>query len=512
MNSYHPYVAALLLAALTAGCGDSTRSKSRSSTASAVSSAAAVTSGGASAISSQTTAATLTGHGDIVMIPTLTGGQVMGFLPDGQVDALEVTDAAALEAQGARLGTTLTVDADVVTNVGGSSALAEAITLATFEIDDVATYGTLVQDASGSVLFKSVDGGVYLPSGPQAKALSAHPVGRPLFLSGERKSSTLIGNRKVSTLDVTAWRPTSELTLSVTTRGRLRYGVQTLRILDVERRGAYRLSRSLGKQVSSGKGLLPLADLASLQQEILTADLRSASPSYGTIKKVFPRFLAPLPKVLTKTTTITGSDAKGTFVIRIGSKAKLPVALQAVVSRLTKLATDAPRSRILAKGRRSKIRKAATQVATDARAFAALWRSHSSQAFPAKAFFKNAFVVGAFAGETPRGSVEIDQVERLGDDLYVTTRRSRILAPKIKKPGIRPLPLFFRTAPFAFAQIDKRGATGRIFVDGKRVFPTRRFPPIKPLPKLPFLVKKLAKRKSSPGNTPKAKFGIFFVR
>jgi hypothetical protein len=462
-------------------------------------------------------------HGDIVMVPSLTGGQVMGFLPDGQVDPLEVTDPAALEAQGARLGTTLTVDADVVTNMGGGSALTEAITLATFEIDDVATYGALVRDASGTLLFESVDGGVYLPSGAQAKALAAHPEGRPLFLSGERLSSTLVGTRKVATLDVTAWRPTSELTVSVSTRGRLRYGQQTLRILDVERRGAYRLRHSVGKQVSFGKGLLPVADLASLQQEILAADLRNAKPLYGTIKKVLPRFFAPVPKILTKTTKITGSDTKGTFVILIGSRAKLPVTLHAVVSRMAKLASEAPRSRILAQGRLSKIRKASTKVSTNARAFAALWRSHSGQAFAPKAFFKNAFVVGAFAGETPKGKVVIDQVERIGDDVYVTTRRSRVLTPKIKTPlalkntlGFKKLtiPFFRKAAPFAFAQVDKRGAKGRIFVDGKRVFPTRVLPPIvKPFPKLPFLVKKLAAKKKTRNTTVKPKiFGIFFAR
>jgi hypothetical protein len=515
-------IALFVITALVAGCGNHSSSGSGS------------TAGGSTTTPTNPTPTNPTTpqttrldavHGELVEVPmAASNGTAMAFLPDGQTEALEITDPAALGS--VRQGDTLVVDADVVRNMGGQTGLAEAATIVAHEVDDVAAYGTMITTKAGAVVFKTIDGKVYKPTGPLAQALASAPSKRPVFVTGTRPRliptprpmpmpqplpvrpqpmprplpvrpmpmpKPALGRPLIAkpvpplrplarnTLEITSWRATEEITLTTRQAGFVPRQ-RTLRILDLERRGAYRVTARIAGKVAKGKGLLSSTELEDLRNVVAAADLRNAQPSYGQPVAVpKPRPFHPLPLPTSPlTATLSGWDAQGAYKIAIGARPALPAGIDAVIDHLNKLTDAAPTTRIVAEGVRSKVKTAGVETAVSAYGFAALWAKHSSKKRP-KVDFSDAFVVARFAGEGATGGVTIDAVERIGDDLHVTTRRTaKAAAPAKPFPGLIRPPFFGKHAPYAFAVIDKAGLQGNLYVDGKRVSAAQPLPPVRP--------------------------------
>ncbi len=399
-------------------------------------------------------------HGTLVLAPTHAGGETLAFLGDGATEAHEVVDPAALAAAGARPGRTLVVSGDAEPNVAGATALAGALRVVTFALDDVAvTARRPAQQAAGVVAVVDVEGVRWELTGPLAAAVAAAPADRPLRVTGRLDATHTPSVRGARGLVATSWRATA--TVSLRAAGGLLGLDETFAVDDLPASGAWRLRHDMvaaqpGTALRQGRGRLETGVRADLEGRVAAADLR-AQPT--VFQPTFPILDAP-------TTTLAFADAQGDVSIRIEAGATLPAPVDALVQALRALAQTRTTFRTLERGGFSGEAQERTVVVRDAAAWQALWAQHAGTGPGAvtapQVDFTRQLVVGVFLGRKPSGgyAVEVQRLERDGRDVLLAVQRT---APA---PGAIVTTVL--TAPFHLVVVDHHGATGDVFVDGVR--------------------------------------------
>lgn len=408
-------------------------------------------------------------HGELVLVSAQApaSGEVLAFLEDGQQDAREIVDPSALVAKGARVGTNLTLDADVDPNLGGKTTLAEAIRVASYTLDDVAKFGRLLQTASlpPITMFMANDGRGYRITGAKAKQLEQQvKSGRPVFVSG-----TLATQGTSTLLAVSSFRHTTEVRLGA--RGGLLAYDELFNVQDLTRTGSYRFHATYGRWFPAennrfGQGRIRPTDRAELERLVAAAKLRTQPGAFTGP----PIMDAPL-------VTLYLSDKDGDVAIKLGWGATLPADLEALVNKLKAL-KKVPTFRTLNRGQYSGFSQASLRIAKTSGSYGMLWRQAYGSLTPKQVTFPKEIVLGAYMGRMNGGghAITIEHMEKLGDDLHVTIRRDY---PRPGTPQTLNLP-----TPHHTVAIDTTGVKGSLFVDGVR-YSLRRLP-LLPRPRLPL--------------------------
>jgi PrcB C-terminal len=390
-------------------------------------------------------------HGELVDTPTMAGSTSLAFLPDGASEALEIVDTAALVAAGAHAGWTLVLDGDAQANVGGASALLEALAVVTFDLDTVFTSGemftlrTLVPPSP--VVFNDVDGTTWEPVGPLAAAMLASPGGVPLAVTGRLDPTPGVNGQR---LIVTSWRSATRLSFSDVMPLLSSDGVW---IDDLDQRGTYRVDGFTavgpGGQTTRGRGRrLAPSVLADLQQFVTAADLRN-HPAVYQPAQIYPDH----PSV-----SVTLSDAQGDVRVTVyGGARGVPAGLTALIQHLRSFPAAVPTFRSLEQGDTSQVIAAGAEVARDATEFGALYARHRPGTRGPAVDFTQDVVVAAFDGQRPTGGYAIAFVraEQIGAAIYLTTRST---APRGGAPSVL-------TAPYHLVTLTR--PAGPILVDGQ---------------------------------------------
>jgi len=389
-------------------------------------------------------------HGQLVLEPSRAGGDALAFLEDGAAAPLELTDPSALVTAGAHVGTALTLSGSVENNAAGLTGLPEAARVTSFTLDDVAASGRL-QAGPAATVFEDVDGTAYAPLGPLAAALLAHPLDRPVWVTG--RIDPAYAGPEVG-LTVTSWRPTSTLRVRVT--GGL-MGVDEHTIVDdllaPGSTGAYRyvLDVLANGNHAEGRGHMRAAERSVLEGLVANADLPN-QPA---------RFQPTTPVLDVPTTYVDFADQAGDLTIQIDPGSTIPQELTDLLQAVRALEQGwVAQLRTADVGQMSQVTTPGVQVVRDQAAFDALWQQHAPGTTPPTVDFATSFVVAAFQGTQTSGgyAIEVETPARFGDDLYLTVERT---SPAPGQPVTAVI-----TSPYHVAVVDHRGATGDVWVDG----------------------------------------------
>lgn len=387
-------------------------------------------------------------HGTLVAAPTHLGATTLAFLPDGARDALELADPSALVAAGAVEGDSLLASGDRRANAGGRTALAEALALAGFALDEVVLSGRVATGFPGAAFV--VGQQAYDAQGPLAAALLAHPVDRPVRVWGriDPNAQSQVGRL----LHVHAWRPAVELSLAST---RPLLGHDRFDVLDLEGAGGWALDafelvgRTPEVRKATGRSL-DAAVLADLRARLAAADLRN-QPSTFQPTPIYPGH---------PTESLRFADAQGEVTVTIWGGAAVPAEVADLVQALRAASGLVPALRPLEVGDQSQIAAPEVTLARDAGAWAGLWGRHvGGRPLPPDVDFRRDLALGVFDGQRPSGgfAIEVAALEQVGRTLRVTTRRT---APTGPAPSVI-------TTPYAFAVLEHAAALD-VQVDGRR--------------------------------------------
>jgi hypothetical protein len=427
----------LTLALLLAGCGGS--SPSETSSTSPGSTTAPTTSG------TTTTPSTPVSdqHGTLTVEAAVAGGTAWAFLPDGATAAWEIVDPSGILAAGARANSTLTMSGDVEGNVGGATALGEAVRVSAFRLDDLTATGRV---ASGAL---EVNGyartpTTWTPTGPLAAAVLAHPAGAPLRFTGVRDAAT-------SSVEITSWRPTAEVELRVA--GGLTGMDETFTVEDLPGTGASRHDYRIAifpQNDFFGRGEIPAADRTAIEQAVAAADLFNQPTSFRPVGFII--FDAP-------TTYIRYADASGSTTISIAAGSTVPVELTALMNAIRQAKPSIATTRSLEQGARSGVTQAEVAVARTQAELQAIYARHAGAGATVPTVdFTQHVVVALFQGQQSSGgyAIRVSDVETVGDDVHVTVERT--------SPAPGSLVTLALTSPFQLATVERR--SGQLFVDG----------------------------------------------
>lgn len=436
-------LAFLLLAPVAAGCGSSSGSSSRSTTAPITSNP--VTPAPVTTVTDV--------HGELVSAPALTGGTALAFRADGATAAVEVVDTAALVAAGLHEGFTLVVSGQVSANAAGRTTLVDALRVTSFAADDLVSTGVL-QAGFASVTFVDHSGTHHVPDGPLAAALLAQPLDRPLRVTGRVTATRPPGSpgqllvvtsfRAVTTI---SWRHTMPL-----------LGHDAFLVDDLDVTGAYRVDAGMVRvpsfQVTRGEGRrLDATLLTDLQARVAAANLRALPTAFQP-----PQLYGDHP-----TETIRLADAQGAHEITVWAGATVPPALGDLMQALGALPATVPTVRGLDQGDQSQIDTPEVSVARDATAWSALWGRHlGSRPNPPAIDFSHELGVGIFDGQRSTGgyTVAIETVVKIGPHLHLQVART--------SPG--PIAPTVLTFPYHFVALDVVGApTADLYCEGVRL-------------------------------------------
>ena len=421
---------ALLLAtlALTA-CGPSSPSSS-------------TTASGATAISSNTPTQPLSRpvdavHGTLVTVPSA----VIAFLPDGATTPLELLDPAQALAN-VPPTRTLTVSGTAAPNHLGQTSLPERLTLSRVDLDDLQATATLDLSTLTPTL-RSTRDHTLEPTGPLAASLLAEPAGIPLRITG-RFDTTRPVDPNARTFVVTSFRRTATLTLA--TRGGLIGADEAFTVTDVPATGAFQLHDGsfVFNDYRRGRGRLSPADLATVQQALATANLPNQ-----------PTYFSPTQPVLdVPTHYLEYHDDQVDLSIGIAVTASLPRDVQALVDLLRTLSSQQTTFQTLEAGATSSLTQASTQTFSDDRAWTTFYAQHRPNTTAPSLDFNTQRAVAVFLGQRPTAdTIEITDLERIGDSLYLTTTTT---------PSTNPAPTPHN--PHHLVSIRLQGATGSVHV------------------------------------------------
>lgn len=443
--------AGLLTLAFAAGCGGHGTSPALAIAGISSSTTAGLNSGTVANPNSSSLALTDV-HGALVRVAHVSSGDpVLAFLPDGASDALEINDAAALEAAGAMAGRTLTASGTLDTNVSGSSALTEVVGMVGFELDDLAFTATVELPGNGSLRLVNVhNGDSYDILGPMAASLpnQANAVVRATGRFDPSYSGKAPG------LVVTSWHETAVVELNVV--GGLVGLDDSFKVDDVAGTGSYRYRFSLlmNGDAWGGDGFLDAADQAALEALVVAADLHSQPARFAP-----PPGTPPVMDVPTTYLRYLDSTGESQIQIEFGSTPPAEVTdLQAALRAMG----DVPTARSIDNGEASGIRTAGVEVISDDVAWMDLYIRHMPltgiPVTPPVIDFTTNRVVAVFRGEyTGTEGIRVSRLERVGDELHLETDDTVAL------PGV-PTPQTI--SPFDFVVIP---ADGTIYVDGVRL-------------------------------------------
>jgi hypothetical protein len=390
-------------------------------------------------------------HGELVTVPALAGGRALAFLEDGATDALELADPAVFTSADLHEGFTLSLSGDARPNAGGRSGLAEAAQVTGFVVDDRALGGAIKQRRPGLV-FEGNDAQSYIADGPLAAALLAHPVDRPVYVTGRIDPARPTSGGP--TLIVTSWRPTTTIAWESV---RPLLGDTTFTVDDLDGTGACRVR---GFEVSpNGPPLEPRGSARRLPASVLT-DLRArvAAAALRTQPASFqpPQLYPGNPSI-----TLRLVDAQGEVAVTVMGGSSPPPEVSALLQALQSLVPTLPTFRGLDRGDTSQIAQAGAEAARDDSAWGSLLARHvGGRPFIHFVDFPREVGVGVFDGQRPTGGFELEVVDaaRIGPNVHLQVKRT--------SPG--PIAPTVLTAPYHLVAVDLGGG-GDLYADGARV-------------------------------------------
>lgn len=428
---------------LVVGCGGSSSSSRRSTTAAAVSTTTAPVA---------TSTPLVDVHGELVLVPALTGGGALAFQADGAAAAREITDPSALVAAGLHEGFTLVLSGDGFTNAAGRTGLVDAVRVSAFQKDDLVTTGRIVAGVAGTT-FNDDAGGAYVASGPHAAAFLTSRFDRPLRVTG-RVDTTQPHSSLGLPLIVTSFRPAVTVAWH---HNMPLLGAETFSVDDLGETGAHRVEEGMvtgsGFQETRGAGRrLDPATLADLQAKVLAADLRSLPGAFMP-----PRLYPDHPSE-----AIRFADAQGDHDITVWAGASVPPALADLMQALRAVPATVARMRGIDQDYLSAISAPEVTAARDLQAWGSLLARHvGGRPFIPMVDFPRELAVGVFDGQRPTTgwSIEVKRVVKIGPHLHLEIVRT--------SPSGRILPN--PTSPYHLIAIDLAGHTGDLYADGVRL-------------------------------------------